>query len=158
MKQKYETLKDDENNKLVIREYAELDKEILSFVCEQTYDLKDIRAAAKKGKRALISALRTQNVYPAARYAEKLADSVTDLLKSKDNQPRELFFDDLDLLPPGRKPVKIKEDTENEAVEVDELLDEDESVPDYVEKDVIDKFTNSISIADDEPVDLDEET
>ena len=158
MKQKYEVIKDDENKKLIIKEFAELDKEILSFICEETYELKDIRAAARKGKRALISSLKTQNMYPIAPYASKLADSVKSLLKAKDSQPRELFFDDLDLLTKRHRPVEIEEDIENEELEVDDLLEEDESVPDYVEKDDIDKFTHSISIADDEAPEIDDET
>ena len=34
MKQKYSIYKDTSNQKLIIKEYAELDKEILSLLCE----------------------------------------------------------------------------------------------------------------------------
>ena len=64
MKQKYTIIKDSTNKQLIIREFAELDKEILSLLCEETYEQKAILAAIKKGKDNLISALRTKNLYP----------------------------------------------------------------------------------------------
>ncbi|MBW1841003.1 MAG: hypothetical protein JRI75_04335 [Deltaproteobacteria bacterium] len=157
MKQKYVISKDNEKKALIIQEYAELDKEILSFICEQPYDLKAIRAAIKKGKRELISTLRTENMYPIGMHAEKLAASVMDVVKSKDDKLEELFFNDIDLLTKSRGPVKVTDDIENGAVEVDELLDEDESGPTYGEKDDIDKFAKSIKIADDESAEMDDE-
>jgi hypothetical protein len=64
MKQKYTIIKDSKNKQLIVREFAELDKEILSLLCEETYEQKVILAAIKKGKEDLISALRTNNLYP----------------------------------------------------------------------------------------------
>ncbi|MFC1515561.1 hypothetical protein ACFL7E_02250 [Thermodesulfobacteriota bacterium] len=158
MKQKYVISKDNEKKALIIQEYAELDKEMLSFICEQPYELKAIRAAIKKGKRELISTLRTENMYPIGMYAEKLAASVIDLVKSKDDKPMELFFNDIDLLTKGRVTDKVEDDIENGSVEVDELLDEDESTPTYDEKDAIDKLTKSIKVADDESTETDDES
>jgi hypothetical protein len=37
MKQKYEILKDEDNKRLIIREYAELDKDVMSLLCEESY-------------------------------------------------------------------------------------------------------------------------
>jgi hypothetical protein len=34
MKQKYAIVRDDKNKQLIVREFAELDKEILSLLCE----------------------------------------------------------------------------------------------------------------------------
>ena len=64
MKQKYPIIKDKKNKQLIIREFAELDKEILSLLCEETYEQKMIVAAIKSGQENLISALRTNNLYP----------------------------------------------------------------------------------------------
>jgi hypothetical protein len=77
MKQKYTIIKDDKNKQLIIREFAELDKEILSLLCEETYDQKLIRSAIKSGKEDLIAALRTNNLYPPGIYADKIANAVT---------------------------------------------------------------------------------
>ena len=159
MKQKYVISKDNEKKALIIQEYAELDKEILSFICEQPYDLKAIRAAIKKGKTELISTLRTENMYPIGMYAEKLAASVIELVKSrKDDEPLELFFNDIDLLTKDQAPVEVKSDVENKTVEVDELLDEDDSTPTYDQKDDINKLTKSIKVADDESTEMDDES
>ena len=43
MRQKYMILKDDENGKLIIRELAELDKEMFSMLCEETYEKNKIK-------------------------------------------------------------------------------------------------------------------
>ncbi len=64
MKQKYTIIKDQKNKQLIIREFAELDKAILSLLCEETYEQKMIVAAIKSGQENLISALRTNNLYP----------------------------------------------------------------------------------------------
>ncbi|MGD9081034.1 MAG: hypothetical protein PVG96_16925, partial [Desulfobacterales bacterium] len=98
MKQKYTIIKDSKNKQLIIREFAELDKEILSLLCEETYEQKDIIAAIKKGQQNLISALRTNNLYPPGIYAKKIADAIKELYATKDKESEELFFDDLELL------------------------------------------------------------
>jgi hypothetical protein len=76
MKQKYAIVRDDKNKQLIVREFAELDKEILSLLCEETYADKRIRAAIRKGREELIAALRTKNLYPPGIYAKKIADAV----------------------------------------------------------------------------------
>ena len=76
MKLKYSVLKDAEKKELIIREYAELDKEILTFVYESTYPEKQIKSAISKGTDALISVLRTPNFYPARLYAKKIAEAM----------------------------------------------------------------------------------
>jgi hypothetical protein len=45
MKQKYVVLLDNETEKLAIQEYAELDKEMLSLLCEESYDAEMIKTA-----------------------------------------------------------------------------------------------------------------
>ena len=84
MKQKYLILKGEDNKNIIIKEFAELDKDMLSLLCEQTYDIKGIKSAVSKGKDAVVSTIRTSNMYPAGVYAEKIADSVIALYKSKD--------------------------------------------------------------------------
>jgi hypothetical protein len=59
MKQKYLILKNDEKTKLIIREFAELDKEIFTFLCEETFDDESVTSAIAIGKDALIATLRT---------------------------------------------------------------------------------------------------
>jgi hypothetical protein len=159
MKQKYLILKNEEKTRLFIREYAELNKEIFSLLCEETFDDEVVKSAIEKGKNALIATLRTQNLFPIGIYAEEIAAAVTKMYESSDDQPVELFFDDTNLLIKDKKKSPILDDLENEDVEIDGLLDdEDISEPSFDEKnDDIKKITSPLKISDDDPVNIDDE-
>ena len=160
MKQKYTIIKDDKNKQLIIREFAELDKEILSLLCEETYEQKMILAAIKKGKEGLIAALRTNNLYPPGIYANKIADAVKDLYATKGKESEELFFDDLELLARANEPKPKEEDeapVEEPDEEMDELL-EDDFESDYENQSQPKKLNSSLKIADDEYGDTDGES
>ena len=159
MKQKYTIIKDSANKQLIIREFAELDKEILSLLCEETYEQKEILVAIKKGKDNLISALRTKNLYPPGIYAEKIAAAVKELFAVKEKESEELFFDDLELLARANepKPKAAEEPDEKEDGDIDELL-EDDYESDYEDDDQPQKLNSSLKIADDEYGDESEES
>jgi hypothetical protein len=160
MKQKYEIIKDSEKNTLILREYAELDKDTLSPLCEESYDITAIAAAVSGGKSTLVAALRTKNMYPPGLYAEKIAATVTELLGDGEKQAAELLFDDIELLNRERereiREAEIKDEVEVE--EIDELLTDDfEDDEDDFEGDGEIKDINSLKVADDEYGDGDEE-
>ena len=159
MKQKYTIIKDSKNKQLIIREFAELDKEILSLLCEETYEQKDIRAAIKKGQQNLISALRTNNLYPPGIYAKKIADAIKDLYATQDKESEELFFDDLELLAEPDEPEaqEIEDPDEKQDGKMDELL-EDDFESDYENEDHPKKLDSSLKIADDDYGDTNEES
>ena len=110
MRQKYVISRDDAKNKLKIREYAILDKnlkkvvssmlqkESFSFLCEETYESEIIVSSISKGTNALVANLRTHNIFPIEPYATKIAESVMALYKSAEDGSVELFFDDVDLV------------------------------------------------------------
>lgn len=126
MKQKYLISKEDDKNKLIIKEFAELDKERLSLLCEEEYDNKIIKSAILKGKEALISQLRTNNMYPPGVYAEKIAQAVIDIFGSKDSQSIELSFNDVDLLIKEQAPSEDIDETKSVVDDdVDELIGDD---------------------------------
>ncbi len=133
MKQKYLISKEDDQKKLIIKEFAELDKEKFSLLCEEEYDNKIIKSAISKGKEALISELRTNNMYPPGVYAEKIAQAVIDIFDSKDNQSIELSFNDVDLLIKEQAPSEDTDEIESIADDIDELIGDD------LEKKTIDK-------------------
>ena len=120
MRQKFTIHKDNEKMELTIKEFANLDreirgrelikidKEIFSFLCEETYDGKKLKSAIKKGKEDLISALRTDNMFPIGSYAEIIAESIIDLYDSKENNTIELLFDDKELLIVDRDMTEIE--------------------------------------------------
>ena len=78
MKSKYTIIRDKENKQLIIKEYAEVDKDALTFVGEEAYADKMIRSAISKGSEKLISALRTINFYPSGMFARGLAEAIID--------------------------------------------------------------------------------
>ena len=159
MKQKYTIIKDSKNKQLIIREFAELDKEILSLLCEETYEQKAILAAIKKGKDNLISALRTNNLYPPGIYAKKIADAIKELYATKDKESEELFFDDLELLAEPDEPEteEAEDKVEKQDGEMDELL-EDDFESDYENENHPKKLDSSLKIADDDYGDTNEES
>jgi hypothetical protein len=77
MKQKYLILKNDEKTKLIIREFGELDKEMFTFLCEETFDDESVTSAIAMGEDVLIATLRTKNLFPIGKYAKEIAAAVT---------------------------------------------------------------------------------
>jgi hypothetical protein len=126
MKQKYAITRNADTGRMTIQEFAELDKDVFSLVCEESYDGERIRAAAAEGKEPLIEVLRTPNLYPVSEYAEKIAESVRSLLDQDTPEPVEIEFDDIEAL--SREPKAAEEETseEDEGVALDDLLEDDE--------------------------------
>ncbi len=149
MKQKYLIINDKENKQFKIQEFAELNKETLSLLCEEAYDYKTIKSAISTGKDALISTLRTNNLYPPGIYAEKIASSIVQLYKSKDEESVELFFDDINLLGKKRRSSAISEQIEDDSADLDEML-EDDLGNNFPEKNGLKKIESSLKIEDDD--------
>lgn len=149
MKQKYLISKENDQKKLIIKEFAELDKERLSLLCEEEYDNKIIKSAISKGKESLISELRTNNMYPPGVYAEKIAQAVIDIFGSKDNQSIELSFNDIDLLIKEQELSDDIDEIESITDDIDELIGDDleEKLED---KNAVEKIKSSVKIAGDE--------
>ena len=110
MKQRYFISRDEKTNELTIEEYAlvagnpkayeisGLTPDDFTLLCIETYEGKKIRKAITEGKDALVSTLRTDNLYPISIYADLIADSVMEIYDKKENICKELLFDDLDLI------------------------------------------------------------
>jgi hypothetical protein len=110
MRQKYVISRNGAKDRLKIREYAIIDKDMkkvtssllqkgsFSFLCEETYESKMIVSSISKGMNALIAILRTHNIFPIEPYANKIAESVMALYNSSEDGSVELFFDDADLI------------------------------------------------------------
>ncbi len=156
MKQKYTISRNREANTLTIREYAELEKEILTLLCEQTYDDSIIEATSVEGKTKLIPVLRNQNLYPISDYMEKIAESVISLYDPENDQPEsrveELIFDDIEHLAKEIATDTIVHEIEDETSEIDDLLDEDDIEDVFDEKDGIKNLNSSLKIANDDSI------
>lgn len=159
MKQKYAIIRDDDQATLVVREYAELDKEMMSLLCEETYSQEKIKAALKEGQIELIKAIRTNNMYPPTTFAYAIAEAIAGLLDEGGNQSAELFFDDKDLFQRGEEVVveEVEEEEVDEDVDVDDLLDDEDAIDDDFEDDsVLTDLKTSIKVADDDPAEPDD--
>ena len=71
MKQKYAILKNDEKTGIIIREFAELDKEIFSFLCEEKFEDETVKSAIEKGQDALIQTLELKTCFHLAYMPKK---------------------------------------------------------------------------------------
>lgn len=110
MKQKYFISRDKNTSELIIQEYAAvvgnmkrfeisaLSKNDFTLLCTETYEGKSVKKAISQGKEALVSILRTDNLFPIKIYINIIADSVIELFEKDGNLSKELLFDDLDLL------------------------------------------------------------
>jgi hypothetical protein len=156
MKQKYAIIRDDDQSKLIVREYAELDKEMMSLLCEETYDQDDIAIAVKNGRQAVIDAIRTNNMYPPTIFAEPIAKAIEGLLGEGGNSSAELFFDDKEFFIKETEVVAAEpeEDVEDE-VAVDELL-EDDIDDDFSDDEVLTDLKSSLQVADDDTSDVED--
>ncbi len=153
MKQKYLLLKSSDKNAFVIQEFAELDKDKFSLLCEETYDAGKLRDAMIQGTSTLVTALRTPNLYPIGEYAEKIADAVTRLYDADDKETLELVFDDMDLLRKSQDEVEeIGNEPEEDSGDLDDVLDE--NLEDGAADDtMLDKLKPVVKVADEEAAD-----
>lgn len=158
MKQKYEILKDDENKRLIIREFAELDKDTMSLLCEESYDKKAVKSAISMGRDSLIAALRTKNLYPPGMYAGQIAEKVIELFGAKGKSSDELVFDDLEFLSREHEAAEAAKSYEAEPGEIDELLEVGLEDDKFEEGDEIKKLDTTIKIEDDEFSDIEDES
>ncbi len=124
MKQKYLILNDSENKLIKIQEFAELNKEMLSLLCEEEYAHQAIQSAIAAGPEAVIAALRTNNMYPPGIYAEQIAGAVTKLFQSGQSDSIELFYDDVTLLTGNRDGARVTEQTSGESAEPGDVLED----------------------------------
>ena len=98
MKFKYSIHKDNPNQDLTITEYANLDKEILTAIGGEVYKGDTILKAMTQGDNALISLLRTKNMFPPNLLARRIAETIRELYQRPDDQSIELFFDENDII------------------------------------------------------------
>lgn len=160
MKQKFSLVRDDKKNILIIKEYAELDKEILSLLCEESYSDVTIKSALALGDQNLIAAIRTHNLYPPGVYAQKIVAAIKDLYSENSDPSAELFFDDRELFAENAQETPssdLEEEVESDdkKVEVDDLLEEDLEEDFDEDTNIVNNLKSSIKVSDDDTSNLD---
>ena len=69
-----------------------------TVLCEETYESTAITEAIARGTSALMTTIRTPNLFPVEPYCVKIAESVMALYASETDRSVELMFDDADLV------------------------------------------------------------
>ena len=161
MKQKYSIHKDTEKQRLVIKEYGELNKEILSLLCEEAYPEDVIKGAIGEGKEVLIRALRTRNMYPPGVFANRIADLVIALYNSEGEQSTEIMLDDKEFFEgKGIDAPEEEKDVEVDDGDIDSVLDggiEDDMDEVYEEKKIIKDLKSTLKVADEDAAAADDD-
>ena len=156
MKHKYVIYRNVEKKVLAIQEYAELDKDDLSLICEETYPDDAVEAAIAGKEEALLHTVRTENFFPPNLYATGIARVILDIYTSQKNAAQELVFDDLDFIVKDMEKPKAPAETDKDASDMNDLLEEDFDEA-FDEKDEIDNIKPSLKVADDEVLDIEDE-
>lgn len=154
MKQKYAIIRDDDQKTLIVREYAELDKEMMSLLCEETYSQEAITAAIKEGHSTVVDAIRTNNMYPPTAFAEPIAIAIESIFAKGGNPSAELFFDDKELFIKEVVTVEAPEEEEKD-VDVDDLL-EDKVEDDVSDTEIIKDLKGVVKVPADESSDVED--
>lgn len=157
MIQKFVILKNNETNKLIIREFADLEKNKFSLLCEETYDGETIESALKKGKKFLVSILRTVNLFPSGICAEKIADSVIDLYGSENKPSTEFIVNDLDMIEIKKVKPKPVNYAEKKSGQINELLKNSDNES-SVEQDELKNIHSAINISGDDSLDIEKDS
>jgi hypothetical protein len=156
MKQKFAIIRNDDQNTLTIREYAELDKEMMSLLCEESYSQDAISSAVQAGHQAVVDALRTNNMYPPTVFADPIARAIEGLFTQDGNMSAELFFDDKELfIKEVEEVVDEPEENVKDDVDVDELLD-DNIEEDFSDDEGINKLKTSLKVAENDDTDVED--
>jgi hypothetical protein len=154
MKQQYTILKNHDNSRLIIQEKGELDKDIFTLLCEESYDDAVISSAVATDREKVIAVLRTKNMYPPRGHAEKIADMVIDFYTANKSEPVDISIDE-----PAASSKEILTESfmgiEEEAEIIDDLLEEDLD-GDSDDSDGI-KIDSSIKIVDEDAADIEDE-
>ncbi len=150
MKQKYAIIRDDAQKTVIVREYAELDKEMMSLLCEESYTQDAMAAAVAAGHQAVVDAIRTNNMYPPTVFAGPIASAIEGLFQEGGNLSAELFFDDKELFSKDvQTPEEDSDDDVEKEVGVDELL-EDDIDDDFEDEKVLKNLASKLNVAEED--------
>ena len=147
MKHKFVLSKENENATLLIREFAELNKDTFVLVCEASYDAEQIREAMARGREAVLAKVRTPNFYPPITFTERVVSGVLDLMGAEEKRMVELFCEDAEFLTKGLHAVESFEKIEEEEETLDVFIEDD--FPDGFDEDKADPIGTSVDIDED---------
>ncbi len=98
MKQRFSISRNTGGEKIVIKEYGELDKGVYSLLCEESYSVETVEAALAKGPDKVITLLRTESFFPISCFAEKLIATLCDYLRQGNTEVVKIDADDTECI------------------------------------------------------------
>jgi hypothetical protein len=151
MRQRYTVLKAQEEDRILIREEGELDKDLFKTQCTVSFAQDTIRQALDRGVFPAIQLIRSKDLYPSLPVAEKLVEAIRHFLDDG-TQPVEVDINDTDFITKRAKPVAAEvEDADEDAGGIEDLLEDDSD--DFDEEFALDDINPSVKIADEDGVD-----
>jgi hypothetical protein len=148
MKQRFSISRSIGGEKIVIKEYAELDKGAFTLLCEESYEVETVEAALEKGSHLVIALLRTESLFPTNYFAEKLTAGLMDYIKQGGSDLVTIDADDSECISSSSKEVPGEVNGSVDGlleVDGDDIIDDDEPV---------EKLEAPIKIAEDETLDI----
>ena len=148
MKQRFSISRNTGGEKIVIKEYAELDKGAFSLLCEESYEVEAVEAALEKGSDLVIALLRTESFFPTNDFAEKLSAGLMDYIKQGGSDLVTIDAADSECISSSSKEVPEEVNGSVDGLlEMDgeDIIDDDEPV---------EKLEAPIKIAEDETVEI----
>lgn len=98
MKQRFSISRNTGGEKIVIKEYAELDKGVYSLLCEELYAVEAVETALAKGPDHVITLLRTESFFPISFFAEKLIATLDDYIQQGSTEVVKIEADDTECI------------------------------------------------------------
>lgn len=98
MKQRFSISRNTGGEKIVIKEYAELDKGVYSLLCEESYAVEAVEAALAEGPDPVITLLRTESFFPTSYFAEKLIATLDDYIQQGSTEAVKIEADDTECI------------------------------------------------------------
>ncbi len=144
MKQKFSISRNTGGEKIVIKEYAELDKGVYSLLCEESYAEKSVAAALAKGSEQVITLLRIESFFPTSFFSEKLIAVLDDYLQQGSSEAVEIDADDTECINSISRQAPVEE-----AGGIDDLLGVDVEAID-ADDEAVGKLDAPIKIAENE--------
>ncbi|MFO7964977.1 MAG: hypothetical protein R6U50_13725 [Desulfobacterales bacterium] len=151
MKQKYIVSKSESGKQLIIREFAEIDKDIFSQMCEVSYDFEAVRSAILSGSDHFASVIRNRNFFPPITTVQQIFAEMDGISGLNQNESIEIFTDDTDILAEQGEAYDLLDDLEEDTDKLDELLEDEVDV--YDENISVKKINSSLKVDDDEIAD-----
>lgn len=154
MRQRYTVMKAQEEDRILIREEGELDKDLFSTQCTVSFAPDTLRQALGRGVFPAIQLIRSKDLYPSLPVAEKLVEAIRHFLDDG-TQPVEVHINDVDFIAKRTKTAAAEpQDADEDAGDLEDLLEDDSD--DFDDDFALDDISQSVKVADEDGVDVDD--